>query len=546
MLSELRHRLRKARDGVRDHLERGDRFVDFGVLLRVVEPAQKGEPGAIQPLRGKPWVRVVDEYQLGGMVDTAARPAEFCGPSENPIVWYTDRVSAPLILHANDLPPNILCEGAMGVGKSTTLAQWCAVRCIEATGVEGELGVTAATGARMGEVTRACFDLYPPSWYRWKERDQVMFLRNATSMRFISTHKASKAEGSRIQAWNWFASANDELQDSIDEDGNIEARGRDAPFGTVYKRFASATVKDSAEYRTWKQRSAQMLTEDTHERIWAHVRKRGLDSPFQTAAWWARLKGSLTHNEYLRKVECVDVPSDKRVYYAFDRRENMRPRPIIGGRDITMRELERWGRSFQVLGGHDPGRIYDVTTLLQAWQVHGIDDPVWWVIGEVTTRRSTTQHHVRAVRDFLAKRYSIAPQNVHVNGDPHTRGPNDEEQPHVTVAKVWRAHGFSYSPAAYKPNSTEPAQVPREARLDMVNTLFCSADDIRRLMLDCNDRGDCAAPDLLKSLEELEIDAAGKAERDKKDETDRTHWPASVGYALWPIESVRIAERRTA
>lgn len=541
MRAELTHRYRKAKKEVGEQLEGKDRYSDMGILLRVVRQARPGEAGEVT-LRDRPPVVVLREIPYGGMVDTQVSPPELVGPSRNPVVWYCDEVAEPLILHGDDLPLNLLVEGAMRAGKTTAGGMWIGFRALESTGSDGEWGVTAPTTSRVGVVKRAIMDLFPFHWWTWKERDSVFYLRNGVRIRLISTHVASEAEGSQIQGFDWLGSLNDEIQDCLHADGDIEARGSDAPGGKP-KRFVTATVKDSSAYRTWKTRILQ-------SGFWKLFRKAGTSNPFIPDSFWEKLRGTLTPQEYARKAEAKDVPSELRVYYRFDRVENLRPVPILGGRDVTARELARYGPGLRLLLGHDPGRIFNVTTILQAWQVPGTTLCIWWIVGEVTTKRSTKEDHVAAVEAYLLKRWQVLPHEVQVIGDPHTRTAKDDERPHETVATIWRRDrpgarpGFNYAPAAYKPNSTEPAQIPREARLDMMNTLFGTADGLRRLMLACNDRGECAAPKTLEALEELETDEAGYAERDKKDEHDKTHWPASTGYALWLLEYPRLEESR--
>ena len=40
----------------------------------------------------------------------------------------------------------------------------------------------------------------------------------------------------------------------------------------------------------------------------------------------------------------------------------------------------------------------------------------------------------------------------------------------------------------------------------------------------------------------MEKDAAGRAEHEKKDENDLSHWPCSVGYGLWQLEHQRMGQ----
>lgn len=531
MRAELTHRYRKARKAVADALEGRDRFVDMGIVLRVV----RQDPNGKRVLRGKPKVTILREHEFGGWIDTAQSPPRLIGRSSSPVVIYTDEVGEPIALHGDELPPNILLEGAMRAGKTSTGVTWLGLRVLESTGTDGEWGCTAPTTKRLGEVKRALMETFPKSWWTWKERDGLLQFRNGVTVRLVSTHQASAAEGSPIQAFSWLGSLNDELQDSLHVDEDIEARGSEAGDGKA-KRLATCTVKDASDYRTWK---ARVLKSG----YWFHARKAGTSNPFIPPEFWIKLKSTMTAQGYARRAEAKDVPSEKLVYFTFSR-ENLRPVPAIGARDVTARELQQWGRGMKLLLCHDPGRIYHVTEILQAWQVPGTQLCIWWVVGEVTNKRSTLQQHVRDVAAEIRRRWQALPAEVQVIGDPHTKWAPDDHRPNVQVATIWRQGDFNYAPAAYKPNSTEASVVPKNARIEMVNILWCNADNERRLMIACNDHGEAAAPRLLEAVEELETDEAGYAERDKKDENDKTHWPCAVGLGLWPIEQPRIDDQR--
>lgn len=527
VLAEHTWRLRRAKGEIAETLFAADRFVDFGVRLLVV----KQDPNGRQLLKGKPRLTILREHRRGGIYDT--RKGRFIGASRAPVTWLVSEASEPLVLHGDDLPLRLCVEGAMGAGKSTTLVQWVGLRAIEHTATGGEIGVTAPTTPRLLEIKRALLDLFPAQWHTWKERDQTLTLANGVVIRLVSTHQASAAEGSPIQGFNWVASANDEIQDSLNVDGDIEARGRDAPNGR-YKRLATATVKDAPSYRSWRDRLK--LTD-----VWGFYRMSGLDSPFVVPDYWEQLRSTMTEREFQRKVLAQDLPSESRVYYAFEREQNMFPTPLptSGVRDVTRSLLNRYGGG-QLLIGHDPGRIYDVSVILQAFQVPGQRDPVWYVVGEVTTQQASTQTHVRQLRELLDKRFGLRAEDVLVKADPFTKNHRDDDQPHQTVYTVWKQHGFRIQPAAYKTASTDAAQVPRQARIDMVNTLLCSATNERRLMIACDDRRQPMAPQLVKAFESMELDAAGRPERDRKGADDMSHWPAALGYALWTFERPRL------
>ncbi len=574
--SDLSWRYRKAQRSIAEKLDRQDRFIDYGVKIRVVRADPKGKA----LIRGKPALKlaVVDEIHRGGIWDTLE--LDYVGPSQNPVVWLVDEIGLPVILHGDDLPVNLLVEGSMGGGKTVLTVQWTILRALEHAGTGGEIGFTAPTRARMGEALRDFRELTRRDWYRWSARDHMALFHCDARVMFVSTHKGSRDEGSRIQGQGWVAAATEEIQDAVDEDGNIEARGRDA--AETFKRCVNATIKDFPKYRSWKNRvleAREFLPGDGDEKptgpkLWGHVRKLGVQSPFVPESWWRRLRGTLTDEEYRRKVLCEDVASEARVYYKFDRSRNVMPLPTIGARDVTQRELERHG-TYQFLLAHDPGRVWDVTEVLRAYELPlaariaqlppekqaeirrlpekrlaemGLLDPVWFVIGEISSKRTTTEGHVRDVKQRMRERFGAAPAHCFVKADSTTKGHRDEEQPHVTVYKVWQEAGFRIQPAAYRParpgHAPEAALIPVEARLDLVNTLLCNADGVTRLIVGQNDRGELLAPKLVEGFEGLEKDEFGYAERGRKDDTDLTHWPCAVGYGLWALEWTRINHRR--
>jgi hypothetical protein len=534
VLSSLTHRIRKAHAEYADEFESVERYVDMGVVLHVVrrDPAGKIRLGDLPPMTS---LRV---HQRGGMVDTASDPVLTCGPTVKPAVWYCSEAAEELIVHGADLPSRLLVYGAMGASKTTTLAQWLYFRALEHTGGNVEGGATAPTNERTRLIARAIRDLWPAKWWRWKERDQTFTLANRTTIRLISTHRQSEAEGSRIQGYTWAFAASDEIQDSIIEDENIEARGRGARLGR-YPRIATATAKDSPDWRTFRDRIGETGK-------WAVRHLRGPDSPFVPPQFWIDLQSTLTARAFQRIVEARDVTPEDRVYTSWSRADeagnphNLRPVPTIGAVDVTAHELSRFLPGATLLAGHDPGRICDATILLKAYRFPNEREPVWFVVGEVTTERSTTEAHGRALIDFVKKRWGDH-RSVLVHIDPHSNGAeNDDDRPGKSVTTTLASLGLTVRQAAYQVGSTAPGRIGREERVDMVNTLLCNALGLRRLFVACDAHKQPAAPKLVEAFERLERDAAGKVDRGKKGVGDMTHWPAALGYALWKIEKPRL------
>src|SRR5690606_25125431 len=104
---------------------------------------------------------------------------------------------------------------------------------------------------------------------------------------------------------------------------------------------------------------------------------------------------------------------------------------------------------------------------------------------------------------------------------------------------AWKLAGFKALSAAYNAKGEGKGRVPKEARIEMVCRLLCNAAGERRLFVACDERRQPAAPRLVAALELSERDEAGKAETQRKNKQDLSHWPAALGYALWPYERLR-------
>lgn len=533
MLSNLTWRARRAQRAVDAALAAHDRYVDMGARLCV---AVRDEVNGRPYLPGKPKLRVLRTHEFGGVVDT--RAGEFVGPSERPVTWFCSEAAEPLILHGDALPSRLCVEGAMGSGKSTALTLWSALRVLESTGMGVEGGVTAPTFKRFGEVKKAFVDLLPRSWVRWRERDHMFAFANGVTLRLVATHVQSEREGSPIQGFGWAFVGSDEIQDSLHVDGDIEARGRDAPDG-VFRRFSTATVKDHPDYREWRDRIRST-------RQWGLYSMSGLDSPFVDPSYWQQLRETMTEREYERKVLALDLRSDRAVYPEWARELNVRPIPALGARDITRQVLAQWGQNLGVLVGHDPGERQDVSLVLKAYQLPGEADPVWFVVDELTTPESTSHQHAQALMKLLRDRWGCYPRDMRgqlvaggdaalVRADPYGAA---QTKPDRATYTVFRDIGLTILPAAYG-KGTNPGQVPRVEGIEMVRTLLCDATGRRRLFVACDDRRVPAARKLVEAFEKSERDALGRAERERKDEKDLSHWPSALRYALWGVERPR-------
>lgn len=557
------------------------RFVDMGVVLLVVERACACEPEltadggvpkdftcdhGLELIPGKPRLRVIREHQLGGMVDVGRKQPDYCGPSKNPVRWLCSVDQEPLILHPETMPSRLCVRGSMGAGKTTLGGMWLGVRLLNRIGlpVKG-MGVTSPTSKRMGEVKEAIMGqeradgsrgpgLWPKSWWRWKEREQVLFTAPGIPIDFISTHQQSASGGSPIQGQNWSDALNDELQDSLGVDSDIEARGREAPYGR-YNRLTPVTEKDDPAWRKWR-------SEREKHPVWGMTTIIGRRQPFAFQIYWDSLKHTMSAEDYARKVDIEDRASPNRVYFGFHRDRNLMPIPDIGV-DVSVPvlgiyqpylhpHLARTGR-FVLLAGHDPGEVVNVTHFLRPyWRVGRKDRRgrvMWLAVGRFRTERTTAEQHAKALveyaRETFGVNYKPDPRDPSAGNDrllvmldPHGRG--DTKTDYQTVYSAFQRFDLDVFSAA-----TGDAQVIyRKPRIEMMNRLMDPADKEPRLLVACTPDGARTplCPELVASFEQLKRNDAGEAEKGRKGKTDQTHDPVSVGYALWPFEQEDMQE----
>ena len=563
--SKLAHRHRLADDALDEKLA-DERVIDLAVHLRVVVADPAGE----ELIHGAPKLRIVRTHNFGGRFDTLIK--RFVGMALKPIVLYCSLEQEPAVLHEEG-PEAVWMQGGMGSGKTRTGCVWSTLQVIKHAEHRIEAaGITSPVGRRMefirnnllgakNENGKRNGGIWPRNWFSWREGDQVAVMRTGLTINFVPAHIANAAEGSPLQGYTWGWSFNDELQDYHEADEDIQMRGRGAWQGR-YERFATLTPKRSGAYRVFRDRIA---ANDN----WQVYKVTGPSNPFLPPEYWEKRRGSMPLSSFLRKVMGEDPPPDNAVYTEWLRilpdgsPANLRPLPhaqIPRWPDVTRRELAPYGGDFDMLVGFDPGRIWDVSVLLKAFQPPApkpttrdprpaVPPPVWFVVGEVSTKRKITETHCRALLKVLRDKWGLNLGNgaqALVRGDPTTKTGTDEEQPDKNVYDTFRAFGIHIKPAVYRPGSVEHGRVPKNARIDLINTLLCDDTGERRLFVECGFDGAPVAPKLVESLEQQELDHDGKAEMGPKDESDLTHWACAVGYALWSIESKRIRDRRAA
>ena len=479
---------------------------------------------------------MVDVHRLGGKWDCVLR--RFVGPAQRHIVWHVSERQASVILDRDPRRTRKLLYSAEGGGKTVTAAMWAIVQVIHlaAAGIFVAGGATAPTNERLQTLVKAIRERIPSDDARTSTPGALAtWFHQARELRFVtghviqgrSTKKASAATGSPIQGYTWAFSVDDELQDTIENgaDTDIESRMRGV---ATSRRLGTATAKDSPWWRNW--RDEKLTTPD-----WGIERIRYDENPFVHMEHWERLRRQCTKRDWDRRGLALDVGPERMLYHTWDREKNLVPVPRIGAKDCTHRVV---GES--VLVGHDPGKLFDVSLLLRCYEVRG--QRLWWVIDEYTTESTTIDQHIAGFKSYIQTNWQLQyPQpdepKVLVRADPYSD--SSEDQPDKGVYHAWKLHGFRALSAAYNNKGEGKGRVPKEARIEMVNRLLCNAAGERRLFIACDEHRKPSAPRLVEAIELSERDEGGKAETQKKNRRDMSHWPAALGYALWPYERIR-------
>jgi len=535
-------RRRKAERALQDIVHSHARFIDFGVTIKVV----KHDPAGEQLIRGKPPLVVLRTYQRGGMVDTKANPARFVGPSRDPKVWYCSEDQEPLVLHGPDMPMGLLVYGSEGAGKTTCLAMWHFLRVLERIGEGREGGQTAPTDKRIEMVRREMVKLYRPAWYRYRKSEKVFYFADGTEetctrIRLLSTHQQSEAAGSRVQGYSWSWCGRDEGQDQIEAHEDIESRGRESENG-YYPQLITATAKDNPTWRSFRDRLLSTAV-DGHLR-WKKYTLLARRTPFVWPSFWDDKRASMSEREYRRRILAEDVGPERMTYPAWNREVNLRQLPA-GARDITALVIrKKTGTSLRtMLGGHDPGALKDVTEMLRCYEVVVGEGKkrrteMWWfVVDELTTEKTTAEQHARALIGHVQKKWGLNKrpdlEQIHVRADPYGKS---KDKPDKDVYRIFKREGIDIMAAEYSKSGTGNGQIRLDARIEMLNRLFCDAGGNSRLFVLCDERRQPVAPKLVDAIESAERDELGRADTDRKDDTDVSHWPAGLSYALWPFE----------
>lgn len=424
------------------------------------------------------------------------------------------------------------------------MSMWVWVQIIAAAmaGIGGTLGATAPTATRLETFIKGVCDLAPISTSKESVRGSWGTLRldaqdiqtvTGHLVQFRSTKKQSEATGSPLQGYNFgLGIGMDELQDSIDAFADAVARLRSSPKAPI---MGTATAKDSSAWRTFR----DSLGED-----WTIHRLSYLDTPFVADSHWEMMQRNLTQREWQRRGLALDVGPERMVYTSWDRTLNLKPYPVRA-KDVTREVLRRHGRNIDMLLGHDPGTLQDYTVFIKAFRFPGTSGHVWYVVDELRTKNTTSEEHASELRNVLWSKWGIANHdttepNALLRCDPY--GTTDKRTDR-SVYLTFRKFGFDIRSAAYK-NGKGNGVVPKEAGIEMVNSLICNAREERRLFVVRDERKRPVAPLLVEALELSERDELGRAEMSRKHAKgasgDLSDPPAGLRYALWAEERVRL------
>jgi hypothetical protein len=540
-----------------------DALVDVGVLIHVVE----ADPNGTQLFPGKPKMRVLREHKLGGILDRKAK--QLIGPSRNPLVWHCSVLQEGILF--NRAKPAQLVEGSEGAGKTTVLAQWHYVQWMRHLG-EGREGLqTAPTNLRLGLVKREIGKLWRPEWYRYVTRkDFVGYeLCDGSAIRMVSTHKPSEAGGSPVQGFNSSWAGRDETQDQTEVHDDIESRGREARDGW-YPQLGTATVKDSTEYFNLVEQMEASGEWSIAKLLMCRPLKPGslefeMVTPFVTRAFVESKMRTMSEREFRRRFFAERQTPELAVYYGWDRTRNLVDLPHIGGGyDATVAVLQpyqsylRPGGRFALAAGHDPGAIFNTSEVAKLIVTGRVAR--WTVVGELQTMQTNPDEHAALFREYVRRAFDVEwpdSDKIAVFCDPHGKGDTDTDyQTHYGAFQANSIDVFSPAPISQR--------ISRTARIGVVNRLAAGTAaepgvarvvvakarggephwDTKKKQWTTLVAGNPVAPALVEAFETMkkrpgDDDPEGVT---KKDEKDKTHAPAALGYLLWPFEQQAITE----
>lgn len=590
LISNISYRKRKQARAILDDRQEeyvSDRskrplLVDIGVCIKVVVADEaKGD----ELIPGLPRMRIVNESEHGGILNT--KTGKIVGISPSPVVWFCSEDQYDLIMHGDLLAVGILAYGSEGAGKTEVLPRWHYMRWLENLGEKREGGQTAPTKRRLKMFEDAFFRVFPSQWIKKYRRSAGQItLVDGSRIQLIQTHQQSRAGGSPIQGYNWSWCGSDEFQDSFERSDDIDARGRSARDG-IYKQLRTCTAKDSNAWREFKQVLLSRKAANDNAPLWEQRKLLGPRSPFVSSTHWLLLKAKLSPREYNRRVApLADLAPELAVYYGFSREgipadratrhpgrlpnlellDPQNPSPYL---DVTAAVLVGFpsylykGRQLGLLVAHDPGNIFNTSVVLKLLIIQRGREliPTWVVVGELQTKQTTQRQHAKILVEYLRRNFFV--RHPKINGplplvfiDPHGKGETQTDFQSTYMA--FQDEGLD----CFNPATDDSGRIKRSARVEMMNRLLGGSAELpgmpRLLIAVVNAetsmvtldetspivawrpmrRGETIAPKLVEAFESMlknpgDDDPEGTR---RKNENDKTHAPAAVGYGLWVFE----------
>jgi len=449
----------------------------------------------------------------GGIYDRLAR--RYIGPPQNirEISCHAGQVA--LLTFDEPYVARVLALGAPGGGKTFAIVRRALLNCLDRPNSIG--GIVAPTDERRQIVWRDFLELASPlGWVEdVRESKKEIVLCNRAVVQVLAAKRPSVQSGSPLQGRSWDWCCVDESQNvAPDAQVEIDTRGRRA--GTKYVVYEAATNSPVPSFRI---RLEQYRANEKAHRI---LRYSGQENPWVDPDYWERLKERMTEREYQELILAQDVAPELLVYGRFNFRENVQPRPQLG-RDVTEQiTQEKFDRRFKYIMATDFGALTTTTIVLKAYA--GKDGSrMWWAIDEFNSYQTTSDIHARK----LLGRY--AAEDFIVVCDPHFNSKDaDKSDMHLM-----RKEGCNVVPAVH-------GKISRKHRISMMNVLLEDGRGTRRFFIDCDEKTkQPACRKLAEAFMSLQFNEYGEAEKDRKNTSDMTHWPAAVGYGVFPWEKFR-------
>jgi len=474
----------------------------MGARLRVWRRGAEGaEPAELIP-------RV-----YGGVYDRLAR--EYVRPPDSPVEVSCHEGQLPLLTFEEPYVARVLALGAPGGGKTFAIVRRALLNCLDRPNSIG--GLVAPTDERRQIVWRDFLELVEPlGWIEdVRESKKEIILKNRSVVQVLAAKRPSVQSGSPLQGRSWDWCCVDESQNvAPDAQLEIDTRGRRA--GTGYRVYEAATNSAVPSFRI------RLEQYRANERVHRILRYSGDTNPWVDPEYWERLKERMTDREYRELIRAEEVPPEMLVYGRFSFRENVQPRPRMG-RDITEDITQaQFDRRFSYIMATDFGALTTTTIVLKAYG-HRDGTRIWWAIDEFNSYQTTSDIHARK----LLGRY--AAEDFIVVCDPHFNSKDADK----SDIHLMRREGVHVVPAV-------SGKIAKKHRISMMNTLLEDGRGVRRFFIDCDEKTkQPACRKLAEALMSLQYNEHGEAEADRKNTSDMTHWPAAVGYGVYPWERFR-------